>query len=157
MPRAAPFPTPPRGPPHASDRRAAPARFETLVPGGSARDERLPAVRPARLGRHGPCLPGLNSRRAAGGPQGGGAEFDFPDDSDAYIAYDDTLPPGGCEEGIHSEPLTTLKFDDLEGWRPFCIRSASGKDIAIVHLLDAPTASESVSVTVSLRCYRKTP
>ncbi|MFF1688038.1 MULTISPECIES: hypothetical protein [unclassified Streptomyces] len=42
------------------------------------------------------------------------AEFDFPDDSDAYIAYDDTLSPGGCEEGIDSEPVTTLKFDDLE-------------------------------------------
>lgn len=24
--------------------------------------------------------------------------FEFPDDSDAYIAYDDTLSPGGCEE-----------------------------------------------------------
>ncbi|MFD3559851.1 hypothetical protein ACFWVU_09290 [Streptomyces sp. NPDC058686] len=50
--------------------------------------------------------------------------------------------------------MTTLKFDDLEDWRPFCIRSASGKDMAIVHLLDAPTASESV--TVSVRYYRKT-
>ncbi|MFD3474803.1 serine/threonine-protein kinase [Streptomyces sp. NPDC058695] len=81
-------------------------------------------------------------------------EFEFPDDSDAYIAYDDTLSPGGCEEGIDSEPVTTLKFDDLEEWRPFCIRSANGKDIAIVHLIDAPTASESV--TVSVRHYRKT-
>ncbi|MCX5079577.1 serine/threonine-protein kinase [Streptomyces sp. NBC_00401] len=80
--------------------------------------------------------------------------FEFPDDSDAYIAYDDTLSPGGCEEGIDSEPVTTLKFDDLEEWRPFCIRGANGKDIAIVHLIDAPTTSESV--TVSVRHYRRT-
>ncbi|MFD5121896.1 serine/threonine-protein kinase [Streptomyces sp. NPDC058385] len=81
-------------------------------------------------------------------------EFEFPDDSDAYIAYDDTLSPGGCEEGIDSEPVTTLKFDDLEEWRPFCVRSANGEDIAIVHLIDAPTTSESV--TVSVRHYRRT-
>ncbi|WP_405779787.1 hypothetical protein OG512_06205 [Streptomyces sp. NBC_01378] len=50
--------------------------------------------------------------------------------------------------------MTTLKFDDLEEWRPFCVRSANGKDIAIVRLIDAPTTSESV--TVSVRHYRKT-
>ncbi|MFI9046873.1 serine/threonine-protein kinase [Streptomyces sp. NPDC053427] len=79
--------------------------------------------------------------------------FEFPEDSDAYIGSGDSLTPAACDKGIDSEPVTTLKFSDLDGRHPFCVRSGNGRDIAVVWLVEAVPGSGSV--TVSLSHYRK--
>ncbi|WP_274917968.1 serine/threonine-protein kinase [Streptomyces sp. WZ-12] len=78
--------------------------------------------------------------------------FAIPEDSDAFIAPGDSLTVGGCLSGIDNNPVTSLKFSEVEDQHPFCVRSANGRDIAIVRLVEAVPGGGSV--TVSLSHYR---
>ncbi|GAA0417913.1 serine/threonine-protein kinase [Streptomyces luteireticuli] len=79
-------------------------------------------------------------------------EFAIPEDSDAFIAPGGSLTVGDCLAGIDSHPVTSLKFSRLKDRHPFCVRSAKGRDIVIVWLVEA--VPRGGSVTVSLSHYR---
>ncbi|MFF0968409.1 serine/threonine-protein kinase [Streptomyces sp. NPDC003703] len=74
--------------------------------------------------------------------------FVQPDDSDAFISTGDDLSLADCIRGIETEPVTRLPFSDLGDERPFCIRGADRKDIAVVRLVEGPTGSGAVTVAV---------
>ncbi|MET7675463.1 serine/threonine-protein kinase [Streptomyces seoulensis] len=76
-------------------------------------------------------------------------EFVLPEDSDAFVAAGYVLSPADCLRGIEAEPVTVLPLDDLADERPFCVRSADEKSIAIVRLVEADADTGSVTVVVS--------
>ncbi|PJN38464.1 serine/threonine protein kinase [Streptomyces sp. CB02959] len=80
-------------------------------------------------------------------------EFAVPDDSDAFIAPGGSLTPDDCLKGIDRSPVTSLKFSELEDQHPFCVRSANGRDVVIVRLVEA--VPDGGAVTVSLSRYGK--
>ncbi|MCX5379760.1 serine/threonine-protein kinase [Streptomyces sp. NBC_00091] len=75
--------------------------------------------------------------------------FVTPEDSDAFIAAGDELSPADCVRGVETQPVTTIAFSGLSGERPFCVRSADRKDVAIVRLIEAAAGGGSVTVEVS--------
>ncbi|MFD8636619.1 serine/threonine-protein kinase [Streptomyces sp. NPDC059533] len=76
-------------------------------------------------------------------------EFVAPDDSDAFIAAGNDLSPADCARGVETQPVTTIAFSALGGGRPFCIRSADQKEIAVVRLVSAAPGGGPVTVVVS--------
>ncbi|MFB0627326.1 serine/threonine-protein kinase [Streptomyces sp. AB3(2024)] len=76
-------------------------------------------------------------------------EFVAPEDSDAFIAAGDELSPADCVRGVETQPVTMIAFSSLGNGRPFCIRSADQKDIAIVRLIEAAPGGGPVTVEVS--------
>ncbi|MGM9443540.1 serine/threonine-protein kinase [Streptomyces murinus] len=77
-----------------------------------------------------------------------GTGFVQPEDSDAFIATGNDLSLTDCIQGIETQPVTALPFDDLGDEQPFCIRSADRRNIAIVRLVEGPTDSGAVTVAV---------
>lgn len=51
--------------------------------------------------------------------------------------------------GVETQPVAAIAFGSLSGDRPFCIRSADGKDLAIVRLIEAGPGGGSVTVEMS--------
>ncbi|MCC3778194.1 hypothetical protein K6I33_003147, partial [Streptomyces sp. UNOB3_S3] len=78
--------------------------------------------------------------------------FAIPEGTDAFIAPGGSLTPGDCLAGIRESPVTSLEFSELEDRHPFCVRSANGRDIVIVRLVEAVPGGGPV--TVSLSHYR---
>ncbi|MFI8501549.1 serine/threonine-protein kinase [Streptomyces sp. NPDC085524] len=76
-------------------------------------------------------------------------EFVAPEDSDAFIAAGNELSPADCVRGVETGPVTTIAFTALSGGRPFCIRSADQKEIAVVRLVSAAPGGGPVTVAVS--------
>ncbi|GAA2772426.1 serine/threonine-protein kinase [Streptomyces showdoensis] len=74
--------------------------------------------------------------------------FVVSEESDAFIAAGDDLSVADCVKGIETQPVTTLPFAELADERPFCVRSADQKDVAIVRLVEAAAGGGSVTVTV---------
>ncbi|MFJ8013699.1 serine/threonine-protein kinase [Streptomyces sp. NPDC096339] len=81
-------------------------------------------------------------------------EFVTSEDSDAFIATGNELSPADCVRGVETQPVTTIAFSALSGGRPFCIRSADQKEIAVVRLVSAAPGGGPVTVEVSH--HRKT-
>ncbi|AJC53053.1 serine/threonine-protein kinase [Streptomyces sp. 769] len=75
--------------------------------------------------------------------------FVIPEDSDAFIAPGDSLTPADCLKGIDRNPVTSLKFSELDDQHPFCVRSADGREIGIVRLVEAVPGGGSVTVALS--------
>ncbi|WP_327301097.1 serine/threonine-protein kinase [Streptomyces goshikiensis] len=80
-------------------------------------------------------------------------EFLASEDSDAFIAAGDDLSPADCVRGVETQPVTAIAFSSLSHERPFCIRSADQKEIAIVRLIEA--APGGGAITVELSRYRR--
>ncbi|WP_438484738.1 hypothetical protein [Streptomyces sp. S186] len=76
-------------------------------------------------------------------------EFVIPEDGDAFIAPGNSLNPADCLKGIDSSPVTSLKFSELEDQHPFCVRSADGRDIVVVRLVEAVPGGGPVTVSLS--------
>ncbi|MCZ0981774.1 hypothetical protein O1L60_30595 [Streptomyces diastatochromogenes] len=79
------------------------------------------------------------------------SEFVLPEDSDAFVAPGEELTPADCVRGIDTEPATRIAFADLADERPFCVRSADGRDIVVVRLIEA--RSEGGPVTAAFERY----
>ncbi|QRX95126.1 hypothetical protein [Streptomyces noursei] len=73
----------------------------------------------------------------------------IPEDSDAFIAPGDSLTPADCLQGIDRNPATSLKFSELDDQHPFCVRSANGREIVIVRLVEAVPGDGSVTVSLN--------
>ncbi|MFB7514854.1 serine/threonine-protein kinase [Streptomyces sp. NPDC056144] len=82
-------------------------------------------------------------------------EFVLPEDSDAFVATGYELGPADCVKGIETEPVTSVAFKDVADERPFCIRSADGKELVVVHLIDAQ--ADDGPVTAAFTHYRAAP
>ncbi|MGW8366045.1 protein kinase domain-containing protein [Streptomyces wedmorensis] len=81
------------------------------------------------------------------------AEFVLPEDSDAFVAAGDELSPADCVRGIETEPVTKVAFADVADERPFCVRSADGRDLVVVRLIEAQ--ADGGAVTAAFEPYRR--
>ncbi|MEU5218237.1 serine/threonine-protein kinase [Streptomyces sp. NPDC020807] len=80
------------------------------------------------------------------------AEFVLPEDSDAFVATGYELGPADCVKGVETEPVTSVAFADVADERPFCLRSADGKELVVVHLVEA--RPDGGAVTAVFTHYR---
>ncbi|MFE2014476.1 protein kinase [Streptomyces sp. NPDC059491] len=80
-------------------------------------------------------------------------EFVLPEDSDAFVAPGDDLTPADCVRGIDTEPVTKVAFADVADERPFCVRSADGRDLVVVRLVEAQP--DGGAVTAAFDRYRR--
>ncbi|MEX0171273.1 serine/threonine-protein kinase [Streptomyces sp. LMG1-1-1.1] len=81
------------------------------------------------------------------------SEFVLPEDSDAFVSAGDELSPADCVRGIETEPVTKVAFAEVADERPFCVRSADGRDLVVVRLVEAQ--SDGGPVTAAFDRYRR--
>ncbi|MFE2107612.1 serine/threonine-protein kinase [Kitasatospora sp. NPDC059463] len=81
------------------------------------------------------------------------SEFLVPETADSYIGRDSGLGLAECLQGLGSRPTARLPFSALGARGAFCLRSADGKELAVVRVLS--TAGTDGSVSVSLDHYRR--
>ncbi|MFB6837168.1 serine/threonine-protein kinase [Streptomyces sp. NPDC056361] len=81
------------------------------------------------------------------------SEFVLPEDSDAFVSTGDELTPADCVKGIETEPVTKVAFEDVADERPFCVRSADGRDLVVVRLVEAQP--DGGPVTAAFDRYRR--
>ncbi|MFE3504338.1 protein kinase [Kitasatospora sp. NPDC059160] len=81
------------------------------------------------------------------------SEFLIPETADSYIGRDSGLGPAECLQGLGSRPTARVPFSAVGPRGAFCVRSADGKELAIVRVLS--TAGADGAVKVSLDHYRR--
>ncbi|MFF2348804.1 serine/threonine-protein kinase [Kitasatospora sp. NPDC058115] len=81
------------------------------------------------------------------------SEFLVPETADSYIGRDSGLGLAECLQGLGSRPTARLPFSALGARGAFCLRSADGKELAVVRVLS--TAGADGPVSVSLDHYRR--
>ncbi|MFF8772079.1 serine/threonine-protein kinase [Kitasatospora sp. NPDC015120] len=81
------------------------------------------------------------------------SEFLVPETADSYIGRDSGLGLAECLQGLGSRPTARLPFSALGARGAFCVRSADGKELALVRVLS--TAGSDGPVSVSLDHYRR--
>ncbi|MEV7603427.1 hypothetical protein AB0O91_39270 [Kitasatospora sp. NPDC089797] len=81
------------------------------------------------------------------------SEFLVPENADSFIGRDAGLGPAECLQGLGSHPTGRVPFSAVGGRGAFCVRSADGKELAVVRVLSA--AGADGPVRVSLDHYRR--
>ncbi|MFJ7905687.1 protein kinase [Kitasatospora sp. NPDC096204] len=81
------------------------------------------------------------------------SEFLIPETSDSYIGRGAGLGVAECLQGLGSRPTARLPFSAVGARGSFCVRSADGKELAVVRVLS--TAGADGPVRVSLDHYRR--
>ncbi|MFF0415492.1 protein kinase [Kitasatospora sp. NPDC004745] len=81
------------------------------------------------------------------------SEFLYPENADSFIGRDAGLTVADCLKGLGSHPSARLPFSAVGPRGAFCLRSADGRDLAIVRVLS--TAGADGPVRVSLDRYRR--
>ncbi|MET8622527.1 protein kinase [Kitasatospora sp. NPDC004669] len=79
--------------------------------------------------------------------------FLLPETADSYIGRDAGLGVAECLQGLSSRPAAQVPFSAVEPRGAFCVRSADGRDLAVVRVLS--TAGSDGPVKVSLDRYRR--
>ncbi|MFD8756105.1 protein kinase [Kitasatospora sp. NPDC059577] len=83
----------------------------------------------------------------------GDGEFLVPESADSFIGRDAGLGVAECLKGLGSHPAGRIPFAAAGPGSAFCVRSADGRDLAVVRVLQ--TAGPDGPVTVSLDRYRR--
>ncbi|MFE7638159.1 serine/threonine-protein kinase [Kitasatospora sp. NPDC057518] len=83
----------------------------------------------------------------------GEGEFLVPENADSFIGRDAGLGPAECLKGLGSRPAGRIPFAAVGPRGAFCVRSADGRDLAVVRVLS--TAGPDGPVRVSLDHYRR--
>ncbi|MFF2956614.1 serine/threonine-protein kinase [Kitasatospora sp. NPDC057965] len=83
----------------------------------------------------------------------GEGEFLVPESAGAFIGRDAGLGVPDCLQGLATRPSRQVPFSALGPRGAFCVRSADGRDLAVVRVLSA--AGADGPVTVSLDRYRR--
>ncbi|MFJ9694280.1 serine/threonine-protein kinase [Kitasatospora sp. NPDC101183] len=81
------------------------------------------------------------------------AEFLIPENADSYVGRDSGLGLAECLQGLGSHPTARVPFSALGPRGAFCVRSADGREVAVVRVLS--TAGADGPVKVSLDHYRR--
>ncbi|MER7673875.1 serine/threonine-protein kinase [Kitasatospora sp. NPDC096128] len=81
------------------------------------------------------------------------SEFFVPENADSYIGRDAGLGVAECLQGLGSHPTTRVPFSAVGARGAFCVRSADGRELAVVRVLS--TAGGDGPVRVSLDRYRR--
>ncbi|MFI5649149.1 protein kinase [Kitasatospora sp. NPDC051705] len=81
------------------------------------------------------------------------SEFLYPENAESFIGRDAGLTVADCLKGLGSHPSARLPFSAVGPRGAFCLRSADGRDLAIVRVLS--TAGADGPVRVSLDRYRR--
>ncbi|MER7848968.1 protein kinase [Kitasatospora sp. NPDC096077] len=80
------------------------------------------------------------------------SEFLIPEGADSFLGRDAGLGPAECLQGLADHPTARVPFSAV-GSRAFCVRSADGRELAVVRVLSA--AGADGPVRVSLDHYRR--
>ncbi|MFE6868749.1 serine/threonine-protein kinase [Kitasatospora sp. NPDC057692] len=83
----------------------------------------------------------------------GEGEFLVPETAGTFVGRDAGLGVADCLQGLGSRPGRQVPFGALGSRGAFCVRSADGRDLAVVRVLS--TAGPDGPVTVSLDRYRR--
>ncbi|MFJ8628359.1 serine/threonine-protein kinase [Kitasatospora sp. NPDC093550] len=83
----------------------------------------------------------------------GESEFLVPDTADTFIGQDAGLGVAECVKGLGSRPAGRIPFASVGPHGAFCVRSADGRDLAVVRVLS--TAGTDGPVRVSVDRYRR--
>ncbi|GAB7185344.1 protein kinase [Kitasatospora sp. Ki12] len=83
----------------------------------------------------------------------GESEFLVPESADSFIGRDAGLGVADCLKGLGSRPAGRIPFAAVGPRGAFCVRSADGRDLAVVRVLS--TAPGDGPVRVSVDHYRR--
>ncbi|MFG2847343.1 protein kinase [Kitasatospora sp. NPDC048296] len=75
-------------------------------------------------------------------------EFLIPESADSYIGRDAGLGLAECLQGLGSRPSARLPFSAVGARGAFCVRSADGRELAVVRVLSAAGADGPVKVSL---------
>ncbi|MFG2917675.1 protein kinase [Kitasatospora sp. NPDC048298] len=83
----------------------------------------------------------------------GDGEFLLPEAADSFVGRDTGLGLADCLKGLGSRPAGHVPFSAVGPRGAFCVRSADGRDLAVVRVLS--TAGADGPVKVSVDQYRR--
>ncbi|MFE6051436.1 serine/threonine-protein kinase [Kitasatospora sp. NPDC056446] len=83
----------------------------------------------------------------------GDGEFLVPETADSYVGRDAGLGVAECLKGLAGRPTGRIPFASVGPRGAFCVRSADGRDLAVVRVL--ATSGQDGPVRVSLDRYRR--
>ncbi|WP_052707663.1 serine/threonine-protein kinase [Streptomyces rubellomurinus] len=84
----------------------------------------------------------------------GDGEFVVPESADSYLGRDAGLGVAECLKGLTSRPAGRIPFAAVGPHGAFCVRSADGRELAIVRVLSTAAGTDG-PVRVSLDRYRR--